>query len=237
MSTRKSVFIPGAGEIIISRNKLASRISIKVKPDGTVVATIPWRGSFSDAETFLVQKQDWILEALKKTQSRKKLFTQSQKNITLFHDLELIPAMQQEQVVLRVANKVINVSYPIAIPVEDPKVQEAVHKGLDFVMKHEAKNYLHFRIKHLAEQHELQFKLLSIRDPKTRWGSCSFDNNINLSYQLMRLPPHLIDYVILHELAHTKHKNHGKDFWAFLEQISGNARKYAREMKQYSTTL
>jgi len=116
-------------------------------------------------------------------------------------------------------------------------VQEAIKKGLDFAMKHEAKKYLHHRINELATMHDLHFKRLSIRDPKTRWGSCSGDNNINLSYQLMRLPAHLIDYVILHELAHTIHKNHGKDFWVFLEKISGNARKYAHEMKQYTTYL
>lgn len=236
MNTRKSVFIPGAGEVVISKTKLARRISVKVKPGGIVSATIPWNGSFSDAETFLVQKQAWIRDAMSKTSKMKMVFDRSQKNVTLFHDLELVPS-DTRQIMLKVAGKVISVSYPRDYQPSDPRVQEAVLKGLDFVMRQEAKKYLHFRINQLAQQHGLSFKRLSIRDPKTRWGSCSGDNNINLSYQLMRLPEHLIDYVILHELAHTIHKNHGKGFWAFLEQISGNARKYAREMKHYSTSL
>jgi predicted metal-dependent hydrolase len=236
MNTRKSAFIPGVGEIVIARNKLASKISIKVKPGGVVTATIPWRGSFSDAETFLIQKQDWIRQAVSKTQQLKKIFDRNQKQVTMFHDLELLEH-ELPQVRLRVANKVVAVYRPREMPASDPVVQEAIRKGLDFAMKQEARKYLHFRIDQLAQQHGLSYKRLSIRDPKTRWGSCSGDNSINLSYQLMRLPSHLIDYVILHELAHTIHKNHGKDFWKYLEQLTGNARKYAREMKQYSTTL
>ena len=58
------------------------------------------------------------------------------------------------------------------------------------------------------------------------------DNNINLSLHLMRLPDRLVDYVILHELSHTKVKNHSKEFWSLLDSVSGNARKLDREVKE-----
>jgi predicted metal-dependent hydrolase len=236
LSTTKAIIVSGVGEVVISKNKLASRLSIRVKPDGEVIATIPWRASFAEAETFVLQKKDWIKTALEKTKKNKKIYDKNVKNITLFHDLELVPH-DRSQVVLSVANKTIKVFYPAHVVPSDDTVQKAVHKGLHFVMKHEAKKYLHFRINCLAEEHGLQFKRLSIRDPRTRWGSCSSDNSISLSYQLMRLPEHLIDYVILHELAHTVHKNHGKGFWELLEKLTGNARAYSREMRNYTTML
>ena len=87
----------------------------------------------------------------------------------------------------------------------------------------------------LAEKYGLSFADLRVKNLKTRWGSCSSVNNINLNIHLMRLPEHLIDYVILHELAHTIHKNHGKGFWQTLDKFSGNARLLAKEMRQYRT--
>ena len=76
-----------------------------------------------------------------------------------------------------------------------------------------------------------------MRNSKTRWGSCSYENNINLNLHLMRLPNHLIDYVILHELVHTKIKNHSKDFWNLLDVVTGNAKNLDRELKNHHTKI
>ena len=89
----------------------------------------------------------------------------------------------------------------------------------------------------LAEKHNFKYKKVAIKNAKTRWGSCSYVNNINLSLHLMRLPDYLIDYVILHELVHTKIKNHSKDFWHFLDYVSGNAKKLDKELKDYRTHI
>ena len=63
------------------------------------------------------------------------------------------------------------------------------------------------------------------------------NNNINLNIHLMRLPNHLIDYVILHELVHTKIKNHSRDFWNMLDLVTGNAKKLDKELKNYRTKI
>ena len=75
---------------------------------------------------------------------------------------------------------------------------------------------------------------VKINNAKTRWGSCSIENNITLSLQLMRLPDYLIDYVILHELAHTKVKNHSIHFWDFLDSITDSkAKNLDKELKSF----
>jgi hypothetical protein len=101
----------------------------------------------------------------------------------------------------------------------------------------EAKDHLPLRVEALAAKHNFTYKNVAIKNSKTRWGSCSFDNNINLSLHLMRLPDHLVDYVILHELVHTKIKNHSSDFWQLLDIVSGDAKKLDREVKGYSIPI
>ena len=98
----------------------------------------------------------------------------------------------------------------------------------------EAKKHLPAKVKELSEKHNLNYKKVFIKNLKSRWGSCSAQNNINLNLHLMRLPEKFIDYVILHELAHTKEKNHGKNFWNLLSSLVFDARELNRELKKYS---
>lgn len=101
-------------------------------------------------------------------------------------------------------------------------------------LRFEAKKILPDRVKELSQRHNLGYKKVFIKNLKSRWGSCSAENNINLNLHLMRLPEKLIDYVILHELAHTKEKNHGKNFWNLLSSLVFDARELNRELKKYS---
>ena len=101
------------------------------------------------------------------------------------------------------------------------------------VDKQVAKEFLEGRIKELADQFGFVYNRVTIRNQKTRWGSCSGKNNINLNMQLMNTPNHLIDYVILHELVHTKIKNHSPLFWGSLDKYVGNAKAIDKELKKY----
>jgi len=102
------------------------------------------------------------------------------------------------------------------------------------VYKQTAKKFLEVRIRELADKFGFAYNKVTIRNQKTRWGSCSDKNNINLNMQLMNIPDHLIDYVILHELMHTKVKNHSHLFWGSLDRYVGNAKAIDKELKQYS---
>jgi predicted metal-dependent hydrolase len=85
---------------------------------------------------------------------------------------------------------------------------------LPAINKTMAKAALVAQLNNLAEKHGFSYNRVFIRNQKTRWGSCSSKNNINLNVNLVRLPGELADYVIIHELVHTRIKNHSKRFWA-----------------------
>ena len=89
------------------------------------------------------------------------------------------------------------------------------------------------RIDQLCEEYNFKYNKLFIRNQKTRWGSCSEKNNINLNAKLLNLPKDLMDYVILHELVHTKVKNHSNEFWITLNAYINNSKKYDKELKEY----
>lgn len=93
--------------------------------------------------------------------------------------------------------------------------------------------HLRERAKSLAVTHGFNINRVAIKNQKTRWGSCSSKNNINLNIQLYNLPPQLQDYVILHELVHTEHRNHSPRFWKRLEEFIPGARELNRQLKHY----
>jgi len=93
------------------------------------------------------------------------------------------------------------------------------------------------RLDQLAEKHGFTYNKVTIRNQKTRWGSCSTENNISLNIKLILLPKDLMDYVMLHELVHTRVKNHSKDFWAELDKYVGNAKARASELRKYRLAI
>ena len=100
-----------------------------------------------------------------------------------------------------------------------------------------AREYLIDRLNFLSQKHGLGYNRVYIKNQKTRWGSCSGKNNINLNINLVRLPKELIDYTILHELVHTRVKNHGRRFWDQMEKLIGNAKKLDSQLSEYHVLL
>lgn len=93
------------------------------------------------------------------------------------------------------------------------------------------------RLASIAREHGYSYNRVSIRNQKTRWGSCSGRNNISLNMKLTLLPDELRDFIILHELVHTRVKNHGKDFWAELTKAEPRTRELVRQVKQHSPRI
>ena len=91
------------------------------------------------------------------------------------------------------------------------------------------------RIRELAQLHHFSYKRLRISSSRSRWGSCSSTGTISLSLWTAILPPHLQDYIMLHELCHTCHMNHSPQFWALLDKVSnGRGEELRREQSQWS---
>ncbi len=93
------------------------------------------------------------------------------------------------------------------------------------------------RLKELARRHGFNYNKVFVRNQKTRWGSCSADNNINLNVNLIRLPTDLRDYIILHELVHTRIKDHGTRFWTELGKYVDEPQEVDRRLNAYGPML
>ena len=105
------------------------------------------------------------------------------------------------------------------------------------INKPQAINTLIRRLEEMAVTHNFKYNKVSIRNQKTKWGSCSAKNNISLNINLVRLPDQLRDYVILHELVHTRIKNHSKKFWSELDKaVGGSAKELAKKLRKYQLT-
>ncbi len=110
-------------------------------------------------------------------------------------------------------------------------------QNLSELDKETARKTLVKKIADLAREHGFTFNKVYIRNQKTRWGSCSVKNNISLNMKLVRLPERLCDYIILHELVHTRIKNHGKKFWQELDKIVDNAKALRAQLREYGFLL
>lgn len=115
--------------------------------------------------------------------------------------------------------------------------REAFTKNSIKIDRADARKKLVKRLNALSEQHGFSFNKVFIRNQKTRWGSCSAKNNISLNMKLVRLPDDLIDYVLLHELVHTRLKNHNNGFWIELNKLVGDAKGMSIKLNEYKVFL
>lgn len=232
-TVNKTVNYPGIGDINYKRNLRARRLSISIKSSSGVRVTIPSTLSFRGAESFVLSKSKWIIEKIEYFNSKETKLIQSGVFNTRNHTLHFIPS-PNEKIFVRLKVLDINVYYPQSVDIANEQVQNAAKKGIELAYRTEAKTILPDRVSFLAEKFGYKYNKIGIKKASTRWGSCSARNNINLSIFLMKLPDVLIDYIILHELCHTVHKNHGPKFWAELDKITnGNAKMLSKEVRKY----
>ncbi|MDR3180363.1 MAG: M48 family metallopeptidase [Prevotellaceae bacterium] len=228
------------GTVTLRKLRQSRNLKISVRAEGVLV-TMPLYTSFSEAEGFLDNHVDWALQAMKRLADKKAktqtTFTPETEFGTYSRKVQLIPA-ERHNVHVDIRPGLVEVYYPAARQINDPALQATIRKAVEYAWRVEAREVLPARLQQLAAQHGFRYKKLSIRSSRTCWGSCSPDNTINLSLHLMHLPDHLIDYIILHELCHTVHKNHGDAFWDLLGRVTQKkAREYARQLRAHSTRI
>lgn len=122
------------------------------------------------------------------------------------------------------------------LPIKDPTTQRA-RDAEKRLLKKKAKEYLPYRLEFLAKKHGYHYDRHRLSHASTRWGSCSTTGTISLNIALMKLPAPLRDYVILHELTHTHHMDHSKNFYAELATLDPNYKRHQKALKLYSPSL
>lgn|SRR5690554_5898570 len=240
LRTEERIAFENIGEVLFRKSKRCKRLSIHIKPIKGVEVIFPPSYPIRKAIAFVVSRKKWIQQSLHKMKAYERDYTLFDEN-TLFKTRSFklnIQKVQRADVRLHLDKGILNVYYPAHIPVQTPAIQEAIRFGIVEALRREAKRYLPDRLNYFAHLHNFNYQQLFIKNLKSRWGSCSSTNNINLNLHLMRLPDHLIDYVLLHELCHTVEKNHASSFWNLLDKFTnGRAKLLAQEMKQYRTTI
>ncbi|MBN2280213.1 MAG: M48 family metallopeptidase [Candidatus Marinimicrobia bacterium] len=224
------------GDIIVRKHRKSKRLRATAKPSGEIFVTIPYYASYREALDFLLSNKDKILEIKEKIKARnikRDQYITGRIYTTKFHQFSL-DYHSGEDFRLKRKEKHFQLLLPDKMETENEKTQDIIRRVLREIYRKEAKMYLVPRSQMFAHKHGLKIRSISIKNAKTRWGSCSSKSNINLNLNLMKLPNQLIDYVILHELAHLKHPNHSAEFWQFLGTMIDNPKKHDSELKNYN---
>jgi predicted metal-dependent hydrolase len=222
----------------INESKRAKRIGLRIKAPNKVILTIPHRGNIKAALKFAAEHQEWVANKLAKAAKREDenqlTITPESEFSTKSHTFEFIPHQRDKAYIRIVAGKT-RISHPSHWTIADEEMQNLVQLALKETYRKEAKTDLPERLEELAHHCGFKYNKVHIRDSKARWGSCSGQKNLSLSLWLMKLPSHLIDYILLHELCHTVHMNHGEHFHTLLDKVcDGRSKRLNKELKAYS---
>lgn len=224
------------GPVLITKNNRSRRIRLRVNHDGKVLISMPLLGSEQKALDFVRAKTNWILKQQQDIKAGLTIFDSDTCFKTKFHLLKIV-RVEHAKVSAMAGQGIVQVNIPVKYDCQQNEIQQFIRKVMVQVMRQEARVYLPERLKELAAIHGMHYENMYVKHVKSRWGSCSHTNNINLNVHLMRLPDRLIDYVLLHELAHTVEKNHGPGFWHLLEKICPGAGKLNKELKRYKVDI
>lgn len=218
------------GKIHFVVRRSARNITMRVKEDGLHVTTPPYRSITALLEAITpfrerlrnvcseVKPKPFDLNfSIEAECFRLKLETSPLKNFTV--------SMRDETVVI---------ACPAHADFTTDRVQTLVKNAVMRAMRKKAEEYLPPLVQYWSSLFDLPYNKVTISKTRSRWGSCSSKRDISLSFYLMLLPAHLMDYVILHELAHTREMNHGPKFWELLNQLTdGKALALRKELRMH----
>lgn len=218
-------------KVLYSRRRT---LGISVLPDSSVIVRVPYLTSFKTITRIVNEKADWIIKHRDRykgsnNNNLKRLYTDGETH--LFRGREsVLKISKAARSCIRFYDGIIEMELeknndPIAI-------KRLLYKGL----KDEAEKILPEMLSKAIKDHDAQMfdpSGLTIRTMKRRWGSCSNKGNITLSTELIKLPDEYIEYVIVHELCHLKHHNHGAHYYKLLSELYPEWKTVRKEMRRY----
>lgn len=228
----KVVMLPGIGNVTMSQTASSKRLRLSVMPNRKIRVSFPLHVSFKKASEFVLKHKSWITGQLDKQKVNAPEIHPEFPVKTKFHTVNIQP--DGDKFSVKQKKFEINIFYPSILSFENDQVQQFAGKVFENIYRWEARHYLPSRLRELARLHDFSCNRVSIRNNRSNWGSCSSKDNISLNMKLMMLPYHLIDYVLLHELVHTRIRNHGPDFHEMLDELTlGKSGLLKAEMKKF----
>lgn len=193
------------------RHPRARRYRLTWLRDGRARCTLPRRGSMAEARRFVERCREWITTRVEQTTPGAPTSTAWGVGTRLYFRGTETPLQEEPGAgQLRLADFVFKAPRQ---PTSD------LRKHVQLALRWLAAVELPPRVLELAALHEARVRRVTIRDQRSRWGSCSVRGTISLNWRLIQVPPEVADYIILHELAHLRHMNHSKAFWLEVERI------------------
>lgn len=222
------------GRLVVRVNQRAKSLVFRTKSDAIYVS-VPSGTTMKEIKQAVENLRGKLLASRRRL--NRPLIDLNYKIDTEFFKLSLVSG-DKEQFLANSRLGFMQIICPPTADFTDENLQDWLRKVIEESMRRNAKSILPPRLEHLSKQCGLPYASVKINSSQGRWGSCSGRKDINLSYYLVLLPSHLIDYVLLHELCHTREMNHSERFWALLNQLTeGKALALREELKKYRTEI
>jgi predicted metal-dependent hydrolase len=220
------------GEIIIRRSVRSRSVRLSVDPAGALRASMPPYAPMIILKRLIASSRGDLRKMLERSAPAYKL--ENGAEIGKSHHLSIIRA--QKTTVKRYKQQ-ITVTLAPGASIHDTAVAQKVRDEITATLRLEAKSYLPNRLKFLANKLGCTYERVRFSHASSRWGSCSTTGTISLNIALMKLPFEIIDYVIIHELSHTKQMNHSPKFWRLVEDADPLYKMHRRILKRQSPTI
>ncbi|MCF8239746.1 MAG: M48 family metallopeptidase [Melioribacteraceae bacterium] len=201
--------------------KPVKHIRIKVSEDLQVKVIVPQNISKSRLDKILIQKGDWINNKLDFFKARTSILPVKKNSVLLFGSPFRVIDEDTKKFEIELKDKIIITNAD----------------KLEYHIKKFAKNYLKDRLQELSQKSKMKYNRVFIRSSYTKWGNCSKKKNISLNWRLIHTPKYVIDYIIYHELLHTKIPNHSTKFWLKLGVIYPEYKKAINLLSQFGHSM
>lgn len=222
------------GTISLRRSAKATHVRLRVAPDGRLRASLPLY-----APLFLVKRLIKTsrpqLRAMLREHTPQVAYTPGMQ-IGKSHSLIVRPSTRSHTKIARHGQQII-VDLPDQLDLNAPSIQRELRDAVIAALRVEARSYLPKRLSYLALQHGFSYKTVRFSHAGSRWGSCSSTGTISLNIALMKLPFELIDYVLIHELSHTREMNHSSAFWAEVAVADPDYKRHKAALKKESPSI
>lgn len=208
-------------EYSVQRKARRKKIAMFVEPSGRLRFVAPLRTRTATIDKFLQSSSEWVLHKLQEMQKNSVPHFPAQFNegsVFFFKGEEYPLTMMPDQKTCGIVDGRLVPPAPDSRLSPDAK-QEEIRLDIILWYKKQARHYLTERTQFWCGQMGLHYRSLKITSPTRQWGSCTAQNDIRLNWRVMMAPPDIIDYLIVHELAHIQHKHHRNAFWNLVEQF------------------
>jgi predicted metal-dependent hydrolase len=218
--------IDNIGDVTVFKRHGTKRINLRVV-NGKVRITQPFWLPYATGVQFAVKNHNWINEQIK---THPVLDLKERDYIGKYHQLEICHGKSLRT--KTTAQKAI-IYIPPNMHIQSPKAVSALKTLVKKTLKEEAKTHFPKRLKLMADTYGFRYQEIKFKSLKSRWGSCNNNGDITLNIYLMALDWDLIDYVLLHELAHTEYMHHGKPFWNIVSRIMPDYKLRKKKLKEF----